>query len=657
VLSVVAFHAFPTWMKGGFIGVDIFFVISGFLISTIIFENLLNGTFSFSDFYSRRVKRIFPALLLVLVGSYAFGWFALLTDEYKQLGKHMAAGAGFVSNYVLWGESGYFNNSAETKPLLHLWSLGIEEQFYIFWPFVLWLAWKGRISLFALTLAIAIVSFVLNVKGIEQDSVATFYSPQTRFWELLSGSILAWFVVMKKSECQRVRIGIDGWLENIPHLKNVAIDGGTLSNVFSLSGILLLTYGFFSINENSSFPGKLALVPVFGAMLIISAGPKAWFNRTILSNKLVVWFGLISFPLYLWHWPLLSISQIMEGEVPAHSIRIAAVVLSIVLAWLTYKFAEHPIRLEKNGKTKVVTLVFLMIAVGYVGYNTYSREGLGFRKAVLKASTIQELTSYPHYPLHTANCDNLFPEFKQFSACLLSKNTQPQILILGDSHSNHYYKSFANKLNNKTVMNLGQWSCLPFSSASLFEKNDCEARFLTALQFISKTPSITTVYLAGYWNYLISGGFVVENDNYRVPRPLTESEAASFISKGNRLITTIIKSGKEVILIKDIPDLDFNIKSCYELRPLVLTAKKTREICTISRSEYETRTKTYSETLTKIVADQPTLKVYDPLNILCDSNQCRTSISGSPIYYNSDHLTLRGANFIVNDILSQYPVR
>ncbi len=193
VLSVVAFHAFPAWMKGGFIGVDVFFVISGFLITTIIFENLDRGTFSFAEFYARRIKRIFPALLLVLVASFAFGWFSLLADEYKQLGKHIAAGAGFVSNLVLWSELGYFDNSAETKPLLHLWSLGIEEQFYIAWPFFLWLAWKRNFSFLTLTILVAFLSFYLNFNGIKKDAVATFYSPQTRFWELLAGSILAWF--------------------------------------------------------------------------------------------------------------------------------------------------------------------------------------------------------------------------------------------------------------------------------------------------------------------------------------------------------------------------------------------------------------------------------------------------------------------------------
>ena len=144
VLAVVFYHAFPVWLKGGFIGVDVFFVISGYLISIIIFKNLESGSFRFSEFYGRRIKRIFPALILVLGSCCLFGWFVLFPDEYSQLGKHLAGGSAFISNIVLWDESGYFDTSAEIKPFLHLWSLGIEEQFYILWPLVLWLAWKKR---------------------------------------------------------------------------------------------------------------------------------------------------------------------------------------------------------------------------------------------------------------------------------------------------------------------------------------------------------------------------------------------------------------------------------------------------------------------------------------------------------------------------------
>lgn len=220
VLSVVAYHAFPDWLQGGFIGVDVFFVISGYLISTIIFQNLDTGTFSFAEFYARRINRIFPALLLVLVASYVFGWFALLADEYKQLGKHIAAGAGFISNIALWNEAGYFDNSAELKPLLHLWSLGIEEQFYIVWPLLLWLFWKLKFNPFTITIFVAVVSFYLNVKGINEDAVAAFYSPQTRFWELLCGSLFAWMTLYKKGAFETVKLKLDNWLASAVYREN-----------------------------------------------------------------------------------------------------------------------------------------------------------------------------------------------------------------------------------------------------------------------------------------------------------------------------------------------------------------------------------------------------------------------------------------------------
>lgn len=361
VLAVVVFHAFPDWLRGGFIGVDIFFVISGYLISTIIFENLDKGTFNFYEFYTRRIKRIFPALLTVLIFCFTVGWFFLLSDEYKQLGKHIAAGAIFISNFVLWSESGYFDKSAETKPLLHLWSLGIEEQFYIVWPFLLWFAWKQKFNLFKITIVVACASFILNITEIKQDTVATFYSPLSRFWELLSGSLLAWLTLYKKITFTSVRNKID------------------IDNVLSFIGLFLLIFGFWKINKDLSFPGKWALVPVLGAVLIITAGSKAWFNRTVLSNKIVVWFGLISFPLYLWHWPLLSFATIIEGETPSYNIRITAVGLSVTLAWLTYRFIECPLRFGIN--TKAAALIFLMAIVGCVGFYTYDRDGFSFRKA------------------------------------------------------------------------------------------------------------------------------------------------------------------------------------------------------------------------------------------------------------------------------------
>jgi peptidoglycan/LPS O-acetylase OafA/YrhL len=430
VLSVVAFHAFPSRVKGGFIGVDVFFVISGFLISTIIFENLDRGTFSFVEFYARRIKRIFPALILILVASFAFGWFALLPAEYQQLGKHIAAGAGFVSNLVFWNEAGYFDNSAETKPLLHLWSLGIEEQFYIGWPLLLWLAWKRKFNLLTITLVVAIVSFYLNLKGIKKDDVATFYSPQTRFWELLCGSLLAWFSIYKKGAYVGVKTQLDGWLSAIIYKQAPEPDGKMLANLLSFVGLFLLAYGFWRINKDFSFPGKWAVVPVLGAVLIITAGPQAWANRKILSNRLAVWFGLISFPLYLWHWPLLSFARIVESEVPSRNIRIVAVVISILLAWVTYTLVEKRVRRGGNSNAMVMTLVVLIGIFGLAGYVTYRNDGFAsYRFTASELSIVNAML-----PKYTKEYTPL--RFSTLSNGAFNEADQRlKVLVIGDSYA------------------------------------------------------------------------------------------------------------------------------------------------------------------------------------------------------------------------------
>lgn len=349
VLAVVAFHAFPSRLKGGFIGVDIFFVISGYLISTIIFGNLDKGTFSFADFYARRVKRIFPALILVLLACLAFGWFVLLADEFQQLGKHIAGGAAFVSNLVLSNESGYFDNASDSKPLLHLWSLSIEEQFYFFWPLLLWLAHKKRFNLFIVGLLIASVSFCLNIYLIRSDPTATFYYPQTRFWEMMAGSMLAWVTLYRPG------LSASGWSKY-------------LVNAVSVLALSLIIYGFWHLDTHVGFPGKWALLPVTGAFLLIFAGPSALVNRTLLSNRLVIWFGLISYPLYLWHWPILSFGRIITNGPPPFLFKLFAILISILLAWLTVEFIEKPFRYgHQKVKLKIAFLCASVALLGAIG--------------------------------------------------------------------------------------------------------------------------------------------------------------------------------------------------------------------------------------------------------------------------------------------------
>jgi peptidoglycan/LPS O-acetylase OafA/YrhL len=268
VLSVIGFHAFPSLAQSGFIGVDIFFVISGFLISTIIFENLEAGTFSYIEFYARRVRRIAPALIVVLLTCLTYGWVVLLRDEFERLGKHVFAGTTFISNFLLWNEAGYFDATSDTKPLLHLWSLGIEEQFYIFWPLLLGIVWKREMNFLMITVVVALSSFAFNIIEVHNDPVGAFYSPLTRVWELMVGGGLAYLKLHKPT------------VSNLyPHWQSAA-------------GLMLLLVGFALIRPNTACPGVWALFPTMGAFLLISGGPTAWINHAVFANRAAVWVGL-----------------------------------------------------------------------------------------------------------------------------------------------------------------------------------------------------------------------------------------------------------------------------------------------------------------------------------------------------------------------------
>ncbi len=365
VLSVLGFHAFPEYVPGGFVGVDVFFVISGYLISSIIVAGLQDGRFTFSGFYGRRIRRIFPALVVVLGACYAAGWFLLFADAFMQLGRHVAAGAGFVANFVLARESGYFDNAVETKPLMHLWSLGIEEQFYLVWPLAAFLVWKSRANLLVAATIVMTLSMASNVATVRRDLVGDFYSPTTRFWELMAGTVLACIEVEASGLSRRAA----AWLEQLR-----SSDG--LRDAAALAGVLVIGSAVFALSRERHYPGLWALLPVGGAWLLIAAGPDASVNRAVLARRGMVWVGLISYPLYLWHWPLLSFARLLMNEVPPPAMRGAALAASFVLAWLTYRVIETPIRFGRRYAAVVPVLCVAMTGLLGAGYVTFMQDGL-----------------------------------------------------------------------------------------------------------------------------------------------------------------------------------------------------------------------------------------------------------------------------------------
>jgi hypothetical protein len=353
VLAVVGFHAFPAKVPGGFIGVDVFFVISGFLISSILLAALQRDKFSLLEFYGRRIRRLFPALLTVMTACLALGWFRLFADEYRQLGKQIAGGAGFISNFLFYADHSYFDTAAATKPLLHLWSLAVEEQFYLFWPLALLFAWRRDWGLLRTTAAIAVLSFAANLYLVATDPVAAFYFPVARFWEPMIGAALA---------C----VNLHG-----PKLNS------SYKNTQSAGGFTLLLLGFILIDYQRDFPGWWALLPALGAFFIISSGPDAWLNRRLLSNRALVWIGLVSYPIYLWHWPLLALLRIADSGVPDAISRVTVIGISIVLAGLTYRLIERPLRNAAPGKIPVLALLLAMAGVALAGGYAYQQDGLG----------------------------------------------------------------------------------------------------------------------------------------------------------------------------------------------------------------------------------------------------------------------------------------
>jgi peptidoglycan/LPS O-acetylase OafA/YrhL len=649
VLAVVTFHAFPDWMGGGFIGVDVFFVISGYLISTIILEKLDEGKFSFSEFYARRIKRIFPSLIIVLLACFSFGWFALFSDEYRQLGKHIVGGASFLSNFILWREAGYFDNTAETKPLLHLWSLGIEEQFYIFWPFVLWFVWKRKVNVLTIIVALALVSFLLNINGVRRDLVATFYSPQTRLWELLSGSLLSWMHLYKKDIFLIIKNNINNYISINILKKNKIVECDIFANFLSLIGLLLLACGFYLINKSVNFPGMWASIPVLGAVLVITAGPGAWLNRKMLSNKFAVWFGLISFPLYLWHWPLLSFSRIVEGGMPALSIRVTAVGVSILLAWLTYRFIEGPLRFGTNNKATVVLLVLLMTIIGCIGYNLFSRNGYEFRNAIQGIDNKNELVRTPSVDEECIRYiglkDRLFPYCRYSNV-----NGTETVAIVGDSHAHVAYPGISEYLATRGINTilLANSSCPPFKGVhtgrTQTEKDACSDRIDQILETVSHNADIKkvfiftrgTVYTKGTEPITgdkdISGGQIIPIDDF------TKAAQLSF--------DRLSKYGKSIFYIIENPELSFTPQSCLQ-RPFKYEARN----CYVMKNEVLERQADYRNAFKKLNG----VTIIDSLSAFCPEKNCLVfDENRSLLYADADHLSVAGSRFQVHRLLRQF---
>ncbi|HEX4330131.1 MAG TPA: acyltransferase family protein [Burkholderiales bacterium] len=622
VLCVVGFHAVPEWLGGGFCGVDIFFVISGYLISGIIRRELAQGSFSFSRFYTRRVLRIFPALALVLFTCLVAGWLVLLPAENARLGWQAAAGAAFVSNLALWGEAGYFDVAAATKPLLHLWSLGIEEQFYIVWPLLLAFLWRRRWSFAAVAGALAAASFLLNVATVASHPVAAFYSPLSRGWELMAGALLAHLQAR----------GAPAW------------PGSAESR--SVAGLLLMGLGVVLLNQQSQFPGWWALLPVVGAGLLISA-PGAWINRKFLSQPVLVWVGLISYPLYLWHWPILSFARILNGQTPSLELRLGAVLLAFVLAWITWRIIERPMRFGGFGRAANCALLCAGMALaGCVGYGL-SVIAQGMNAAYTSTVAGKAAPRFPLLPCPDSLQDQALP----LNVCARSAQEPLTRALFGDSHADDKFPGIAQLDHAHGWVLAASTSCPPLNGVSLVaEVTQCQQRSERATRWLLAHPQIKLVVLS-FWGNTLLPSYAADHTSAARPRVVTIAGPAGergapmeLFERGlENTISILERGGKSLVLLVDTPELPFFAYDC------VRRAAAFR--CRLSREEVLARQSQLRAMVGRMHARHPGMRIYDPLDWLCPGRECRMPDDTMSFYRDSHHLSLAGSDYYASRFL------
>jgi peptidoglycan/LPS O-acetylase OafA/YrhL len=637
VLFVIGFHAFPALFPGGFVGVDVFFVISGYLITGILLRNLRDRRFSLLAFYGRRIRRIFPALLLVLGACLAVGWYVLIPDEFQDVARHVLASAGFFSNWLLWHHNVYFATNSDTRPLQHLWSLAVEEQFYIAWPVVLWLAWRLRLNVALLIAILAAGSFALNITNtFGPDFITTqiaFASPQTRAWELLLGGLLAYTTTFGGRS-----------------LPFIPVAGATAAremrnNLLATTGIALLASVLVSISPKSSFPGFWALLPTIGTYLIIAAGPHAWLNSAVLASRPCRFIGIISYPLYLWHWALLSFARVLNGATPPTIVRVALISVAFFLAWLTYHTVERPIRGGRRLPLKAISLLAGMFIVGSVSYVGFRYDPLDDRPVLQQLADVVRHSALPGY----GPCrDPQLVQGLKLSLCIVAEQGGTDAALIGDSHAEDKLFGFVRIEHEHRWALLGNSACPPVYGIKVYIsgdlKSDCGQKAVKVIDWVDSQPQIKTVVLAFFGNYFLTTPYAADHVNHAGAGWIEisgapgqrGSRAELFFSGLDQAIAHLEQAHKQIVILIDLPEFPFLPRDCYR--------RQDTSGCILPRSAVDARQAESREIIAKLQRAHPGIRVFDPLERFCPDSRCIYTESGQVLYEDSNHLSHYGSD-------------
>lgn len=629
VIPVVLYHAnlgFP----GGFTGVDVFFVISGFLITSLIREDIELGRFSLGRFYERRIRRIFPALFAVIAASFVAAYLLFLPPELTLFAKSGMAAALFSSNILFWLEAGYFDSAALAKPLLHSWSLAVEEQYYILFPIVL-LALRrlARGWLLVAIGALWLLSFASSCIATAAYPEAAFYLMPMRFWEIATGALLA-ISQFRLSE--------------------------RYSRLCAAAGLLMILTAVIAYGRTTSFPGAAALLPCGGALLVILAGatPNAVSNR--LSARPLVFVGLISYSLYLWHWPLLVFSQYRLGRLLRPEEAGAVVILSIILASLSWRWIELPFRRrgKVGGRRAIFAGAVAATAVTLAsGQFVVSGKGLPWRLP----DRVGSIYAYSerHARFHNSECfagrrgeGPSLADIRAGRTCMFGPpgGRAPSFLLWGDSHASALSPMIEALSQRYRVRGyfVGRSSCLPLidyriSDPSRSKQNRCSKANLAVLDLI-RSGGVKTVLLVGRWPREVLGAEYGNEGIFFDPhQPYQTTDRSALVAAGlDRTLSEIRRLGAQAVVVQDVPEIGYDVPHALALAAL----RGVKADIAPMRSTVDAR----QGAARKIVRDAALhhgAKVVDPLPFFCNAERCRVEAGGVLLYADEDHVSEAGA--------------
>ena len=613
VLSVIGFHAFPAWFSGGFIGVDVFFVISGYLITTLILAEMRRESFSLLNFYERRARRILPALYFVVLCTLPFAWLTMVPIELIEYSKSLIAVPLFVSNIVFWLDAGYFQTASEFKPLLHTWSLAVEEQYYVLFPLFLMLAWKWcKKWVGSLLLTVAIVSVLAAQWGSIARPSFTFFMLPTRGFEILIGALVSWFLN--------------------PQDRTIPISQ-SVSQLASLVGLVLVLYALFAFDSSTPTPSFSTLVPTVGTGLVI-----AFANKNNIVGKLLAWkwfvgVGLISFSAYLWHLPLLVFARLISIDNPSAVTVLALCLLSLVAGWLSWYFVEKPFknRNRVSGKTLLgwsLVLTSFFIIVGVIGVRNSGRK---------------------------------------IDFCSLGDTSRNNIsvAIFGDSHSIAILPVFdkIGKELSQKYTHIGLGGCLPLMGVDVargsYAPKICENLAQREYDFI-KSNGIKNVFLVGRWSLYTDGDKDGRGIFYLVTDNKSKTDKATTrINFQESLRATVEKYrelGVNVFVVAQIPQQNLNGASLYSKLYWRNILDKLKVIKSVSVSKAEhLALQAYNRTAIESVRTDTGFTFINLDDLFCDDQKCYIGDDTTSKYLDENHLSINGALSLYDVVKSYMP--